>query len=101
MSVATPDMLMGLKYTSDPTTTTYTGTQGRIGPLAAGLWEISCSTDAFFLQGGSSVAATSSSNPIWSKEWRVVHVETPATDGYISAIQQSSGGSIYAVKRGA
>jgi len=93
-------------YTSNPTSVAYTGTHGRTALLTAGLWEITSSTDAFFLQGGNDVEATGSSNPLWAKVPRLIYVGNSVNDttangsnGYVSVIQQSAGGTLYCIRR--
>ncbi len=99
MGIPSPDVFCRLKYLSNPTSVAYTGTQDRTAALAPGLYEIVSTTNCFFLQGGSSVAATTSSNPLPAWAPRLVWVEASVTDGYISAIRETTSGTIYAIKR--
>jgi len=100
MSVATPDQRLGLKYVGVPTTIAATTTSGsdRVGPLAAGIWEITTSAACFYRQGGSGVAATTSSNPLWTNERLELHVEKTA-DAYVAAITASGTATVYLVPR--
>ena len=79
-------------------TLTISGTQDRSTELAPGLYSLTCDTDVYFLQGPSDVTATSSSNPLWSKERAEIEVRYGDKDGYISAIQQSAGGTLWITK---
>lgn len=97
MGIPSKDMQARSRQVNAATSVAYTGTHGRLGPLAAGWYLVSCSTDAYVLQGGSAVAATASSNPLWAKTYINVYVASE-TDTYISAIQQSAGGTLYATR---
>lgn len=96
----TEDLLRRSRLLSNPASVAYTGTHGRLGPLAAGMYSVVTSTDAFVLQGGSAVAATASSNPAWLKVAFPVYVsdDLANSDSYISAIQSSAGGTLYATR---
>lgn len=91
--------LRNRRFTSNVSDTlTISGTQDRSTELEPGLYSVTANTDVFFLQGDSTVAATSSSNPLWSKERVVIFVRYGDKDGYISAIQQSASGTLYITK---
>lgn len=90
--------LRGRRVLSNPTSISYTGTAGRNSTaLTPGLYVITSDQDCYFLQGDSTVAATSSSNPLWAKERAEIEVriETTEADGYISVIQQSTAGTLW------
>lgn len=100
MSIATPDIRARTRQLANPTNANYTATAGLVGPLDAGWYQLSASTDAYILQGASDVVADSTSNPLWSKQFVKVYVgdDVDDTDAYISAVQQSSGGTLFVTK---
>lgn len=92
--------LRGRRFTTNPTTISVSGTAAEnSSALSPGLYSVTSDVAIHFLQGDSTVTATTSSNPLWTNE-RVeieVRVRDGAKDGYISVIKQSgeSDGTVY------
>lgn len=93
--------LQGRNFTREPEDKlTISGTQDRSTQLPKGLYLLYADTDVYFLQGGSGVTAASTSIPLPSGTYLEVEVRGAGTD-YISAIQQSAGGSLWIISLGA
>lgn len=88
--------LRNRRIKTNPTKVAYTGTANRNGSaLTPGLYVITSDQDCYFLQGDSSVTATADSNPLWAKERAEIEVRYEDSDAYISAIQSSTGGTLW------
>lgn len=86
------------KFTVAPTTVALSTNTARSTALTAGLWELWCSVDCFFLQGGSAVDATLTSIPLTAKTVKLIHVEA-AADAYVAAILAASTANLFVSKR--
>lgn len=97
MAIPSTDMLLRLKFKTNPTAVAYTGTAARNSTaLTEGVYYIIASSLCYFLQGGSSVTATTSSHRLPADTLiGPIHVEgADASSKYISAIQDSAGGTL-------
>lgn len=86
--------LRARRITSNPTNLSPTASAVRNSTaLDKGIYVITCDQDCYFLQGDSTVTATSSSNPLWAKERAEIHVRYGENDGYISVIRNTTDGA--------
>lgn len=98
MAIPSNDMLNRLRYLDAPTRVSLTTSTARSTLLDPGVYAVTCDADAFILQGGSGVNATTTSVPIWSKTYITVFVND-ANDGYIAGILSSGTATLHIVKR--
>jgi len=83
------------QYTVAPTTVAYTGTAARNGSdLAVGKYLVTCTTDAYYLQGDSTVTATTSSHYLPADTPRELYVDASG-NARISFIQRASNGTAF------
>lgn len=94
MQYPNPDLFLHFK--DAPTKVAYTGTAGTTAELAPGLYYVTTDQDCFFIQGDEGVTADANDIPLWAKERVLVRV-TGDGDQYLSAIQSSTGGTLYAI----
>lgn len=91
--MGTPSQAMVLrgKYIDAPTVLTSNGSSQRNSTvLTPGIYVLTCDGDGFFQQGGSSITASTSSIPLWSKTYvDEIYVES-ASDGYIAVYAAST-----------
>ena len=62
--------------------------------LTKGLYIITSDVDLTFLQGASTVTATTSHRRLWGGTYRWVWVTRPSVDGYIAAITTGATGTL-------
>lgn len=99
MSVATEDLLYRLKHTKAAVTVSISGTSARNGSdLGPGAYLITSDVDCFFLQGSSSVTATTSSPPLWGKSYFLVFTDSSA-DARIAFITSGGTGTAYIIPK--
>jgi hypothetical protein len=73
------------KNTAAPVLVSVTTTTARSTQLTAGWYVITSSADCFFLQGGSTIVALTTSRRLWGGVFRKVYV-SGTSDDYIAAI---------------
>lgn len=81
-------------WTSAPVTVSLSGTTARSGALGAGMYYVCADVACYFLQGGSSVDATTASNYLPAGAIVAMRV-TSAADGYVAAILASGTGTLF------
>ena len=96
MSAIGSDELGYAVWTSNPVIVAYTGTAARSAQLTAGqLYYVTATTACHWLQGDSTVTATTSSNYLAAGASIWLRCADATSNGYVSFIQSSSGGSAY------
>ena len=82
-------------FSAAPTVRTLTTSSARTAQLAAGTYVVSADVDCFFLQGGSTVTAAATSNPLWAKTYVNIQIKGSGVDDYIAGIVAAGTGNLY------
>lgn len=93
--MVTPDRISRAVWDANSVSVAYTGTAARNSTdLVGGVYYVIATTDCFFIQGDSSITATTSANYLPAKMPVVVEV-TGSANARISFIQLSANGTAY------
>lgn len=101
MAVLQPGEANRASYLYAPVTVSVSTTTAVSAKLTKGAtYMLTSSVDCFFLGGGSSIAATTSSNPLWARTYLgPLKVETDGgEDAYVAAITSSGSGTLYLIR---
>ena len=91
---------LGPQYLTSPVSVSLSTTTARSTPvLAAGLYELECDEDCFFLQGGSTVTAALTDVPLAATATKRF-VVTTASNGYVAGILASGTATLTITKIG-
>lgn len=99
MGIASPEYSRYLKYNTAPVTVALSTTTATSAQLTEGIYELWCSVDCFFLQGGAAVVATLTSVPYTAKTVKEIHIETAVSMDYVAAILAAATATLFLTRR--
>lgn len=99
MSRTVPDPNVHIRFDVAPTKVAYTGTAGRTAKLTPGLWYLTSDQACYIIQGNSAVVADTDDIPLWANTYLLIRVKDTGDESksYVSAVQVSAGGTLWAI----